>query len=77
MTLAEHGLFGALALGFPHMKVLACDSAEHVLRRALALGFPNGKVLYVTVTCKFQSMLQSLQSSITRSYARLSRARFR
>jgi hypothetical protein len=45
VTLQEHVLFRALALGLLHKEVQYVTLDEHVLFRAVALGLPNREVL--------------------------------
>ena len=49
MTLEEHVLFRAVALGLPNREVIIRDSYGHVWFRKAALGLPNREVLYVTL----------------------------
>ena len=48
VTLAEHVVLRALALGLPNRVVVLRDSWEPVSLRAFALGLPSREVLYVT-----------------------------
>jgi hypothetical protein len=62
VTLDEHVLFRALALGLPNREVLSRDSKEHVSRdskeyvsfRASALGLPHREILNVTLRSTFR-----------------------
>jgi len=45
VTLEEHVLFRAVALGLPNREVLICDSYGHVWFRETGLGLSNREVI--------------------------------